>query len=85
MTTEQETKITKVTRVLDLQGEVCPYPALYTGAKLERMAPGEVLEVLADGMCAVEGIPAAVSQSGHKLLGVERVKSGVYRFIIEVG
>jgi TusA-related sulfurtransferase len=48
------------------------------------MVPGEVLEVLADGMCAVEGIPAAVSQSGHKMLGVETVGNGVYRFIIEV-
>ncbi len=81
---EEKGEMTKATVVLDLRGEACPYPALYTGAKLERMAPGDVLEVLADGLCAVEGIPAAVSQSGYKLLGVETVKNGVYRFIIEV-
>ena len=84
ITTQENSEITKAAVVLDLRGEACPYPALYTGAKLERMTPGEKLEVLADGMCAVEGIPATVSQSGHKLLRVETVKSGVYRFIIEV-
>ena len=70
--------------VLDLRGEACPYPAMYTGAKLEQMVSGEVLQVLADGMCAIEGIPAAVTQSGHKLLGVEKMDSGVYRFSIKV-
>lgn len=74
---------TKAAVTLDLRGEACPYPALYTGARLERMVPGEILEVLADGMCAVEGIPAAISQSGHKLLRVEKIKSGIYRFIIQ--
>ncbi len=81
---QENNETTKVAVVLDLRGEACPYPAMYTGARLERMIPGEVLEVLADGMCAIEGIPAAVSQSGHTLLGVEKLESGVYRFRIEV-
>ncbi len=80
---QENNETTKVAVVLDLRGEACPYPAMYTGARLERMTPGEVLEVLADGMCAMEGIPATVSQSGHKLLGVEKLESGVYRFSIE--
>ena len=82
--TEEEVKVPKARVVIDMRGEVCPWPAMYAGARLESMAPGEVLEVLADGLCAVEGIPAAVSQYGHKLLRVETEKSGVYRFIIEV-
>ena len=67
---QENNETTKVAVVLDLRGEACPYPAMYTVARLESMIPGEVLEVLTDGMCAMEGIPAAVSQSGHKLLGV---------------
>jgi TusA-related sulfurtransferase len=81
---QENSEITKATVALDLRGEACPYPAIYIGARLERMITGEVLEILADGMCAIEGIPAAVSQSGHKLLGVEKIDSGVYRFRIEV-
>ena len=84
MTKEKKRETTKINKILDLQGEACPYPALYTGASLEQMAPGEVLEVLADGMCAVDGIPAAISQLGHQLLEVKTVKNGVYQFIIEV-
>jgi len=80
----ENNETTKTAVVMDLRGEACPYPAMYTGAKLERMTGGEVLEVLADGMCAIEGIPAAVTQSGHKLLGVEKLDSGVYKFSIEV-
>jgi len=81
---QENSEINDTTVVLDLRGEACPYPAMYTGAKLERMSNGEVLQVLADGMCAIEGIPAAVTQSGHKLLGIEKLDSGVYRFSIEV-
>jgi len=74
----------KATAVLDLRGEACPYPALYAGARLKRMAPGEILEVVADGLCAVEGLPDAISQSGHKLLKVETLANGIYRYTIEV-
>ncbi len=69
---------------LDLRGEVCPWPAAYTTAKLKRMTSGEVLEVIADGMCAVDGIPAAVKQSGDSLLSVETIGDGVYRFLVQV-
>jgi tRNA 2-thiouridine synthesizing protein A len=74
----------KATATLDLRGEVCPWPAAYTTAKLQRMTSGELLEVLADGLCAVDGIPAAVTQSGNKVLAAEMIENGVYRFLIEV-
>ncbi|MFC2014447.1 sulfurtransferase TusA family protein [Chloroflexota bacterium] len=84
MTDEKKDGAPKTIRVLDLQGEACPYPAFYTNASLEQMASGEILEVLADGLCAIEGIPAAVAQSGHKMLKAEPIENGLYRFLIEV-
>ena len=74
----------KATAVMDLRGEDCPYPAMYARAKLEKMAAGEILEVVADGMCAWEGLPDAIAMSGHKLLKVETLDSGLYRYTIEV-
>lgn len=71
--------------LLDAKGEVCPYPALYAGAMLEGMVPGEVFEILVDHLCAVEGIPAAVEQLGHRVLSTEAVANGVYRIVVEVG
>ena len=73
------------TLFLDAQGEVCPYPATYTGAILKDMAPGEILEVLVDHLCAVEGVPAAVEQLGHRVLSTEAVANGIYRIVIQVG
>lgn len=75
----------KTTVTLDLRGEVCPWPATYSLLKLKRMTAGEILEVLADGLCAVEGIPSAMAQAGHKVLSVETVGDGVYCFMIQVG
>jgi TusA-related sulfurtransferase len=74
----------KATAVLDLRGEACPYPALYAKARLKRMAEGEILEVVADGMCTIEGLPDAIAQAGHKLVEVEPLDNGIYRFSIEV-
>jgi tRNA 2-thiouridine synthesizing protein A len=39
---------------LDVQGEICPYPQIYTMRKLESMRPGTVLEVLTDHPPAAE-------------------------------
>lgn len=69
--------------VFDLQGEACPYPAMYVSAILGQMSPGEVVEILVDHLCAVEGVPAAVAQLGHRVLGTERVADGVYRMTIQ--
>ncbi len=60
--------------VLDVQGEICPYPQIYTRKKLESMAPGRVLEVLTDhppaaeetipGYCREMGYPLSVTKVG---------------------
>ncbi len=74
----------KAAVVLDLRGEACPYPAMYAKARLVKMAKGEILEVVADGMCTIEGLPDAIAQAGHKLVGIETLDNGIYRFSIEV-
>ncbi len=70
--------------VMDLRGEACPYPALYAKARLGKMAKGEILEVIADGMCTIGGMPDAIAQAGHKLIDAEIIDHGVYRYSIEV-
>ena len=74
----------KASVVLDLMGEACPYPAMYAKARLAKMAKGEVVEVIADGMCTISGLPDAISQAGHRLLDIETLDNGVHRFSIEV-
>lgn len=74
----------KASVVLDLRGEACPYPAMYGKAYLDKMAKGEILEIIADGMCAIEGLPDAIAQAGHKLLSIETLDNGLNRYTIEV-
>ncbi len=40
--------------MLDVQGEICPYPQIYTRKKLESMKAGKVLEVVTDHPPAAE-------------------------------
>jgi TusA-related sulfurtransferase len=56
---------------------------MYAKASLAKMNPGEVLEIIADGMCTKEGLPDAISMLGHKLLKVEALNSGLFRYLIE--
>jgi TusA-related sulfurtransferase len=57
---------------------------MYAKARMKRMAKGEILEVVADGMCTIEGLPDAMAQAGHKMLQAEALANGIYRFTIEV-
>jgi TusA-related sulfurtransferase len=65
----------RVDRTLDVRGESCPYPELYTLETLAAMRGGEVLEVIADCAQAFVNVPASVLRHGHRLL-VEPRKDG---------
>ncbi len=73
----------KPTAVMDLRGEACPYPAMYAKAKLSKMAPGEILEVIADAMCTQEGLPDAMKMLGHTVLKAEALDNGLFRYVIQ--
>ena len=71
-------------RVLDLRGETCPYPPIYTVQEMADMKPGEVLEVIVDHPPAVTNVPKEVLKRGHRMLG-EPVRHGpVFRMVFEV-
>ena len=71
---EKNLESTPADEILDVQGEICPYPQLYTRKKLESMAAGKVLEVLTDhppageetipGYCQEMGYPIVVKKEG---------------------
>jgi tRNA 2-thiouridine synthesizing protein A len=74
----------KPTEVLDVLGEICPYPQLYAKKKLEKMPPGSILEVITDhppaaeetipGYCNEMHYPFVVSKNGpvYKILVKKR-------------
>lgn len=53
---------------LDARGLLCPLPVLKARKRLQGMAIGEVLRVLATDPAAVIDIPHFCAESGHELL-----------------
>ncbi|MEK6691296.1 MAG: sulfurtransferase TusA family protein [Nitrospirota bacterium] len=59
---------------LDVLGYVCPHPQIYTKKALEKIAKGDVLEVLFDNPSSAESISMMCEQMGIEI--VERKQEG---------
>jgi TusA-related sulfurtransferase len=55
-----------VVRTLDVTALTCPMTWVRTKLELERMAPGEELEVRAAGE-ALENVPRSAAEAGHEV------------------
>ena len=65
---------------LDARGLLCPLPVLKIRKRLQPLAPGAVMEVLADDPVAIVDIPHFCDEAGHRLLSQEtRGRVQVYR------
>lgn len=53
---------------LDVTGYVCPHPQLYTKKALEKMKPGELLELVFDNPSSGESIAAMCDTVGNEVV-----------------
>jgi TusA-related sulfurtransferase len=53
--------------VLDLTGVVCPMNWVKAKLELERLAPGETLELLLDPGEAIDSVPRMAGDDGHRV------------------
>jgi len=72
---------------LDITPEICPLTFVKTKLLIERMAPGQVAEVLLQGEEPLENVPRSVREHGHTVLSLEPADRGsgpetVYRLLI---
>ena len=70
---------------LDARGLLCPLPVLKARKRLQALAPGEVLEVLADDPAAVVDMPHFCAEQGHELIGQEPGDAGSVLYRIRKG
>jgi TusA-related sulfurtransferase len=56
-----------VTRTLDITGLRCPMTWVRTKLELERMAPGEAIEVRCAAGEALENVPRSAAEAGHEV------------------
>ncbi len=68
-------------QTLDCIGLYCPMPILQTRQEMDKLAIGEILEVLADDPAAEEDIKAWAKRTGQKILEIEKDNEGM-RFLI---
>ena len=71
------------TESLDCIGLFCPQPLFQTREAIDRLKPGEVLEMLSDDPAAEEDIKRFAKRTGNILLNFERLEDGVQRFLIK--
>lgn len=62
---------------LDARGLLCPLPVLKARKRLAPLAPGAVLEMLADDPAAIIDVPHFCAEAGHELISSEPQEAGV--------
>ncbi len=67
--------------LLDVRGEICPYPMLRTVEALGKLAPGDILEVLTDHPPALSTIPWEAAKRGFAV-DVEQTGPGEWRLTL---
>ena len=70
--------------VLDAVGLLCPLPVLKVRKRLQPLAKGDVLDVLADDPAALIDIPHFCAEQGHEFLG-HAEEGAVIRYRIRKG
>jgi TusA-related sulfurtransferase len=66
---------------LDLRGTPCPINFVKTKLKLEKMDPGQLLEVWLDAGEPVEQVPDSLRMEGYGIEGIED-RSGFFALLI---
>ena len=69
-------------QILDCIGLYCPIPILKTRKEMDKLAIGEILEVLADDPAAEEDLKAWAKRAGQEILEIEKTDEGM-RFLIQ--
>ncbi|MBC8159004.1 MAG: sulfurtransferase TusA family protein [Alphaproteobacteria bacterium] len=56
---------------LDITDQICPLTFVRTKLTIERMEPGQVVEVRIKGAEPLKNVPRSVEEFGHTVLGLE--------------
>lgn len=80
---ESNTTVT-ATETLDCTGLLCPLPVYKAGVVLNRLQPGDILELVTTDPGALEDVPAMTRQRGDVLLSAGQAGE-TQRFRIQKG
>lgn len=69
-------------RTLDIRGQVCPLTFVRAKLAIEKMALGEVLEIVVDHRPASVNVPRSMEQEGQTVLQVEQAGEAEWRLFV---
>ena len=72
----------KVDRTLDVTGQVCPLTFVRSKLAIEKMAIGEVLEIIVDHRPAAVNVPRSMENEGQTVLGVEQTGEAEWHLFV---
>jgi tRNA 2-thiouridine synthesizing protein A len=70
--------------LVDCVGLYCPIPIFNTTTEMEKIEPGDVLEMVTGDQAAVQDIPRWAKRAGHRLVKLSQVGEE-YHFLIQKG
>jgi sulfite reductase (ferredoxin) len=72
-----------VVRTLDLRGVACPLNYVKTRVALDKVSPGESIELWIDRGEPEENVPRSCEEDGYPVLLVERAPEGHVRMLVQ--
>ena len=72
----------KVDRTLDIRGQVCPLTFVRSKLAMEKLALGEVLEIVVDHEPAAVNVPRSMEHEGQKVLKIEQTGAAEWRLFV---
>ena len=70
--------------LLDLRGEPCPYPVVFSLDTLGKLEKGSIVEILADCPQSFISVPEDVNKAGYKMLECPQKIGPTLRFLVQV-
>ncbi|QJW47864.1 sulfurtransferase-like selenium metabolism protein YedF [bacterium BFN5] len=70
--------------LLDLRGEPCPYPVVFSLDTLSRLDKGSIVEILADCPQSFISVPEEVIKAGYELLEPPQKVGPTLRFLVKI-
>jgi TusA-related sulfurtransferase len=67
---------------VDISNESCPMTYVRTKLMLERLAPGEILEVRLKGEEPLRNVPRSAREEGHEVLLLEPLSEGHWKLLL---
>lgn len=69
-------------RTLDIKGQVCPLTFVRSKLAIEKMALGEVLEIVVDHRPAAANVPRSMEREGQTVLKIEQTGAAEWRIFV---